>query len=172
MNFVQKSAEALRLPLRIFKLSANPQRELLEVQEAFSQLDRDYGINAVVAGNTVSNAKVQTLDALCRVCGMQLVVPLLGLKKETVLANVLQSGFTVMPVKVNVQQDAGDLLGTELEKGTVAPEIMAPVAASILGSIVLDGPIFSKRIRLGESQQVWTALQGLMVLQSFELEEK
>jgi diphthamide synthase (EF-2-diphthine--ammonia ligase) len=145
----------------------------LEVQEAFSQLERDYGIRGLITGDTVPASNLHQLEALCQVLGIQLLAPLLGSKKEAVLATALQSGFTVVPVRVAAEADSKELLGLELDRqalvsGVVAKENSEP----ILGAMVLDAPFFSKRIRVSDSQQVWTAVQGLMVFNSVELEEK
>lgn len=173
LHFVEKAAEALRLPLRIFRLSGRRETELLEVQEAFLQLERDYGIRGLVTGDTIVGPNFQQLDALCRVLGIQLLAPLLGVKKEVVLANALQSGFTVVPVRVSAESESKELLGMELDRQSLASGVVAhPFSAPILGAMVLDAPFFSKRIRVAESQQIWTALQGLLVMNSLELEEK
>lgn len=173
IRFVEKAAESLRLPLRVFRLSGNQKTELLEVQEAFLQLERDYGIRGLITGDTVLGHNFQQLDALCQVLGIKLLAPLLGAKKEAVLANALQYGFTVVPVRVTTESESKDLLGVELDQQALVSGVVAQDCSdSILGAMVLDAPFFSKRIRVSESRQVWTALQGLLVLNSVELEEK
>ncbi len=173
MRFVEKAAESLCLPLRIFRLSGKKQTELLEVQEAFSQLERDYGIRGLITGDTTPAANLHQLEALCQVLGIQLIAPLLGTKKEAVLANALQSGFTVVPVRVTAESESKELLGVELDRESLVSGVVAHgYSEPILGAMVLDAPFFSKRIRVSESQQVWTALQGLVVFNSVELEEK
>jgi diphthamide synthase (EF-2-diphthine--ammonia ligase) len=86
-SLVEKQAESLRLPLRVFRLSGKKQAELLELQEAFSQLERDYGIRGMVIGDSVPRPRFSQLDALCRVLGIQLLAPLLEERKETIALN-------------------------------------------------------------------------------------
>ncbi|MCD6312987.1 MAG: diphthine--ammonia ligase [Thaumarchaeota archaeon] len=137
-------------------------------------------IDGLLSGVARSRAQYDSFKVLCSEMGLRFVTPLWGLEPIKLLERMISEGFTIMIVGVAAEGLGKDLLGRILDEKMIAflKELWKRYGVSPLGeggefeSLVVDAPIFRKRIEILDYEICWTGYSGFMKIKSARLVEK
>ncbi|MFQ5951717.1 MAG: diphthine--ammonia ligase, partial [Candidatus Geothermarchaeales archaeon] len=116
----------------------------------------------------------------CRKAGLGCLSPLWGVEPAEYMRVLIRTRFDVMIVGVSAFGLGRDWLGRRLDEGMV-DELVAlnrkyGVHVAFEGgeaeTFVLDSPLFRKRIKLLETEEVWLGDRGRLTIKGAELVDK
>jgi predicted ATP pyrophosphatase (TIGR00289 family) len=169
-------AEALGVPLIRSATSGEPERELDDLVRTLSKVDAD----GVVSGAVASQYQKSRIDSVCRRLGLQSLAPLWGLPPEEVLEAEVDAGFEILITAVAAEGLDARWLGKTLARQSLGGFLetcrrfrINPVGeGGEFETLVLDGPIFKKKIRVVRAEKRWMGTRGYYLIERAELEDK
>ena len=111
----------------------------------------------VSIGNDLAERHRKWVDSVCRPLGMHYYLPLWNEDRETMLHDLIDSGFKAVIIAADDQSLGKDWLGLELDNDLLA-ELKSRHDNSPTGEVgayhtlVVDGPVFNKRLEITESE--------------------
>ncbi len=162
VTFTRYHGKALGIPLLTTKTSGVKEKELKELFEILKLAKKKYGIEGVTAGALASDYQKQRVEKICRKLKLKCFAPYWHCDIEEYLQEIIDAGFKVVITAIAAEGLGKELLGKEL-----TPELLSELKQICkktrfhLGfeggeaeSIVLDGPIFKKRLEIVDSEIV------------------
>lgn len=161
-------AECMGFPYKAAVVSGVEEEEVDELQDVLRSLD----IDGVVTGAVASEYQKTRIDTVCENLGLHSFAPLWHKSPLQLMRDILAAGFKFMFVGVAAEGlDEGWLgriiEGEDLEKLVLLEE---KFGVSVCGeggefeSLVLDGPIFNKRIVFDDIVKHWDGQSGTLEL--------
>ncbi len=155
------SSEAVGIPviqLKSEKIGAKEEAD--ELKQVFSELDVDA---FVVGGVGLQETQIREWRRVAQEAGKDLIVPYKDMTSEQLFDKTIDSGFDIMITDVATDGLGPEWIGKKLTKDNMGEfkDLSRKFGFDILGeggyynSLVLDGPIFSKRIEILNSKKVW-----------------
>lgn len=174
-------SEALGIPLLQAKTSGVKEKELEDLKKIISAAREKYGIEGVVAGALASDYQKDRVERICKELGLACFAPYWHYDIEEYLKEIIASGFRVIITSVSAEGLGEELLGKELDLEMV--ERLKAISSRTkfhLGfeggeaeTMVLDGPIFKKRIEILEAEKVMESRNsGCLRIRKLELVRK
>lgn len=157
-KLIKAQAAALNLPLNQKRVTWDTYER--SFREALKELKLQ-GVNTLINGDIDLPEGVAWNRRMCREIGMRLMMPLENMDPERLLTEFIGAGFKAIIVCVNTSTPAKDWLGDEIDIAFLA-RLHGEPDGSIhfcgeLGefhTVVTDGPIFTERIEIIESNPV------------------
>lgn len=159
-------SEAMGIPLKQFEVSGDEKEELAALQDTLKELD----VEGLVTGAVASDYQWSRFNRLEEVIGLKVFSPLWRKDQRRVLEDIISAGFDVIIVGVSaegldeswlgrrIDEDClEDLEGLNLEKG-----INISGEGGEYETLVLDGPNFSKRLDIKDSEKDWDGNRGFL----------
>ncbi len=155
------SAEALGIPvIQINSQKIGPKEEADELEQIFKKLKVDA---ILVGGVGLQKTQIREWRRVAGKFGIKLIVPYENLTSEELFDKTINSGFDIMLTDVATDGLGPEWLGKRLNKENVEEfkRLSKKFGFDILGeggyynSLVLDGPIFNKRIEILNSKKIW-----------------
>ncbi|HDD42817.1 MAG TPA: diphthine--ammonia ligase [Nitrososphaeria archaeon] len=137
-------------------------------------------VDGLLSGVTRSRAQYDAFRGLCSKRGLRFVAPLWSSDPIKLLERMVSEGFTVMIVGVAAEGLGKDVLGKILDGRMIAflKELWEKYGVNPLGeggefeTLVIDAPIFRKRVEILDYEIRWSGYSGLMKIKSARLIEK
>jgi len=156
--------------------SGEKERELDDLREALRPLD----VDGVVAGAIASSYQHERVSRICGELGLDVVAPLWGMDSDALMADLLRSGYSVMVVGVYADGMGPEWLGRILDRSAISEleslRARHGIAISFEGgeaeTLVVDCPIFSRRIVVEEAEVEWEVCRGEYLVSRASLEAK
>jgi diphthine-ammonia ligase len=155
-------AEALGIPLLQGKTSGVKEKELEDLEKIIAVAKEKFKIEGVVAGALASDYQKDRVVKICKELDLECFAPYWHHDPEEYLKEIIAAGFKVVITSISAEGLTEDLLGKELNLEMV--EKLKKISSKTkfhLGfeggeaeTIVLDGPIFKKRLEIVESENV------------------
>jgi ABC transporter with metal-binding/Fe-S-binding domain ATP-binding protein len=169
-------AEAMGVDFVKKGTSGEKERELEDLRAALIDLD----IDGVVTGAIASNYQRSRIEAICQDLDLNCHNPLWHTDQKRVLEDVVDAGFRVMFVGVYAEGLGMDWLGRELDADALLEleAIAQKYGINVSGeggeyeTLVVDGPNFSKRLEILESQVQWESMSGTLYVKETRLVDK
>ena len=163
-ELIDLQAEAIGIPL--MKRWA----EVSEYKARFIDMLRDLkkeGITAgvfgdVSVGNSDSEEHINWIESVCQPAGIEIILPLWNQDRESLIRDVIDKGFEAVIIAADKKYLGPSWLGRKLDNELLS-ELKTRYDNSHDGKVgyyhtlVLDGPIFKKRLHIAEADVV---LQG------------
>lgn len=174
-------AEALGFPLVEQETTGEKEKELSDLKEALVLAKKKYGIEGIVTGALFSNYQRERIEKLADSVGLKIFSPLWHMEQELEFRNVLDSGFKVMLSSIAADGLDKSWLGKEISHDDInkLTKLNLKIGINIAGeggefeSLVVDGPIFSKRIKIIDSEIIEEGKNSArFVVKKAELEDK
>jgi len=169
-------SEAIDIPL-VSGVSFSHQDELTLLKTLLQDAEAD----GVVAGTIASNYQMSRLKRLCAQLELQLYAPLWNKGSERLL-RAMASSMDIMVVQVAAYGMNESWLGRKLDEGAVddLSVLHRKHGVHIMGeggeyeTLVLDAPIFKRRIKVMNYDKKWFSEQwrGSLEIHEFKLEDK
>jgi len=169
-------AETVGIRLVKAETAAVKEEEVEDLKRLLATLN----IEGVVSGAIASQYQKQRIDRICQELNLASIAPLwqnspLQLLKETVDLN-----FEAIIVGVYAYGFDQTWLGREINSTTIEAlkELNKKYGISLVGeggeyeTLVLDAPIFSKRIEILEKEKVWKDQSGYLLVKKAKLVDK
>ncbi|MFH1256889.1 MAG: diphthine--ammonia ligase [Candidatus Diapherotrites archaeon] len=180
IHLTELAAEAMGLPLVTVKTSKGKEDELKPLKEALEKLRDEKGIEGVLTGALASVYQASRIEKICKELGLASVNPLWKKNQKEYLQELIESQFKVMVVGVYAAGLDEKWLGRLLDKKALVElsalekkfKISVGGEGGELETLVLDCPLFSKKIEILESEKKWDGTRGELVVKKAALREK
>jgi ABC transporter with metal-binding/Fe-S-binding domain ATP-binding protein len=181
VEFTKFHSEALGIPLITAATSGVKEEELEDLKKMVSVAKEKYAIEGVVAGALASSYQKDRVARICQELKLECFSPYWHHNPEKYLEEVILSGFKVIITAVAAEGLGEELLGKELTL-----QLMQKLKAvnkntgfhlafegGEAETIVLDGPIFKKRIEIIEAEKIMeTRNSGYLKIKKVRLVSK
>lgn len=169
-------SKALDIPLVKAETSGIKEKELDDLKKLLASLD----VDGVVTGAIASSYQKQRIDKLCDELGIESVAPLWHQDPLEIMYELLDLKFKVIIVGVYAYGLDQTWLGKEITPETLDKlvQLNKKFQISLVGeggeyeSLVLDAPIFKKRIEISESESSYENSSGVLVIKEVKLVNK
>jgi asparagine synthase (glutamine-hydrolysing) len=157
VNLTKLQAEALDIPRIEQQTEGIKERELDELEEALRKAKEKYQIEGVVMGAIFSNYQRERTEKVCDRVGLKIFSPLWHIDQEMEMRQVVKE-FEIMFSSVAAQGLDSSWLGRRIteEDADRLVELNKKFGINVAGeggefeSLVLDGPLFKKRIKIDD----------------------
>jgi ABC transporter with metal-binding/Fe-S-binding domain ATP-binding protein len=161
LEITKLQAESMGLKQIVQRTEGKKEEELMDLEKALSKIKDE--IDAVVTGAVASNYQKTRVDKICQKLNLKHISPLWGMNPENLLREMISSGFNIILTGVASEGLGQDWIGKSIDENAVNQlkklNERFGVNISFEGgeaeSLVLDGPIFKKRIEITDSEKVW-----------------
>jgi len=159
IRLTELSAEAIGISLVSRETSGVKEKEIKDMEKVLKVLD----IDAVACGGIFSNYQKSRIEKVCKDLNLKLLAPFWQTNPETFIKETIDLGFDVRIVGVYAEGFDKTWLGKKLDKKTFDDLISLNKKheISIVGeggeyeTLVVDGPIFKKKIKIIDSEKIW-----------------
>ncbi len=179
---LDRQAEALGIPLERFHTKGEKEKELGDLTAFLKKMKEKYGLDGIVSGAIASQYQKSRVDKICEELGIASIAPIWGINQEVYLRTLLKSNFKVIIIKVAADGLGKDWLGRMLDESAVTElvKLNKKFGINVSGeggeyeSLVIDCPIFAKKIEVGSSAKMWDEKDktGYLEIQNAVLEDK
>jgi asparagine synthase (glutamine-hydrolysing) len=161
IELVEQQAEAIGLPLIMKETSGEKEKELEDLQAAFREARKKYGIEGVITGALWSNYQKERIERIAAAENLKVFSPLWHINQETEMRLVV-TNFELIFTGISAYGLDKSWLGRRITEDDLDKlvELDKRVKINIAGeggefeSLVLDGPMFKKRLVIVESEIV------------------
>lgn len=169
---VKHIAESVGIEFHQYRISDDP-LELLDVIESFDE-------PVVISGAIASEYQKTRIDMVCTYAGKVHYAPLWRKDPFSILHEIIHSGFRVIFVSVSAEGLGENLLGREIDENTVEDLRFLSNKYGIHPSgeggeyetLVIDGPIFRKKLSIRKYEIEWKGSYGIMKIEEVDLLDK
>ena len=179
IHITELSSQAMGIPLIKAKTYGVKEKELDDLKSVLNKL-KDKGVEAIFAGALASEYQKSRIDQLCKDLGLMSNAPLWHIDPKEYMEEIIDSGFEVIIISVSAEGLDESWLGRRIDHELLEEIINLNSKYGMhmafeggeAETLVLDCPIFKKRIKIIESSNVWDRDSGYLMITKAELENK
>lgn len=157
-------SEAMGIPIKQVEVSGEPEEELEALKDVLKELD----VEGLMTGAIASDFQWSRFNRICEEIGIECYSPVWRKDQMRVLRDIVEAGFEIIVVGVSAEGLDESWLGRTIDDGCLKDlerlEREKGINPSGEGgeyeTLVLDGPDFSKRIRIEDFRRVWDGKRG------------
>jgi predicted ATP pyrophosphatase (TIGR00289 family) len=179
IHITELSAEAMNIPLITAKTHGEKEKELDDLKCVLMEL-KNKGVEAIFAGALASEYQKSRIDQLCNEIGLESHAPLWHRDPKEYMEEIIDLGFEVILVGVSAEGLDESWLGRKVDNKLLEDIIVLNSKYGMhmafeggeAETLVLDCPIFKKRIKIIESSNLWDRDSGHLLISKAVLEDK
>lgn len=179
IHITELSSQAMGIPLIKAKTLGEKEKELNDLKNILNEL-KDKGVEAIFAGALASEYQKSRIDQLCLDIGLESFAPLWHRDPKEYMEEIIELGFEVILISVSAEGLDESWLGRKIDSKLLDEIIILNSKYGIhmafeggeAETLVLDCPIFNKRIKIVESTNVWDRDSGHLLITDAVLEKK
>ncbi|WP_432703929.1 TIGR00289 family protein [Methanothermobacter thermautotrophicus] len=172
-------AEAVGIPLIESRTAGVEEEEVEDLAGTLKTL-RERGVEAVYSGALYSEYQKSRIDSICRRLGLRSVAPLWHRDPLDYMEEIVDLGFRVMVTAVAAEGLDESWLGRIVDRKMIDEladlseryGINPTFEGGEAESLVLDGPIFKKRLEIFEYEKKWFFDNGFLDIKRAVLVDK
>lgn len=172
-------AEAMDIPIISVETDGIKEEELKDLKGGFEKL-KDLGIEAIYTGALYSNYQKSRIEKLADEVGLKAVSPYWHVDELEYMNLIVSLGFDVIISGVSAYGLDEKWLGRKIDEKCIDDLIRLNEKVGInlafeggeAETLVLDGPIFKKRVKILNDKKQWHVDSGLYIIEDAILEEK
>jgi len=178
IRLTELSSEAIDIPLISKETSGKKEEEVEDLKKVLEVLD----VDTVACGGMFSEYQKTRFEKICKELNLKLLAPFWHTNPEKFLKDTIDLGFDVRMIGVYAEGFDESWLGKKIDKKTLEDlkELNRKYGINLIGeggeyeSLVIDGPIFKKKIKIINSEKVWDekTQSGYLKIKKAVLEEK
>jgi diphthine-ammonia ligase len=176
IHLVDLFADAVEIPLVKAETFGIKEKEVEDLKHLIEKLD----VEGVVSGAVASNYQRTRIERVCRQLRLKSVTPLWHENELGILNEILDLKFEVIVTGVYAYGFNREWLGREIDERAVKDlmELNRKYGISLVGeggeyeTLVLDAPLFRKRIKIIKAEKVWENQSGYFLITGAKLESK
>lgn len=175
MAIMQSLSIGIRLVTK--KTEGKKEKELEDLKNVLESLKGE--IEGVVVGAIASKYQKDRVSKICKSLKLKMIAPLWGKKPELLWKRILDAGFEVMITSVSADGLGKEWLGKVIDKKNL--EKLKKVArkhkihlsgeGGEFETLVLNGPIFKRRLKIISSEIEWDGDSGRFVIKDAKLKD-
>jgi diphthine-ammonia ligase len=159
IDLVDLQAKSIGIPLLKYETQGLKEKELEDLRDALKEAKDKYGIQGVVTGALFSNYQRDRIEKICDSLSLKIFAPLWHVPQEIELKEILDDGFEVWMSSIAAYGLDKSFLNKKLDikDWQKLVDLDNKFGFNVAGeggeyeSLVLDGPIFSKKIEIIDS---------------------
>lgn len=179
IHITELSAEAMGIPLIKKVTKGIKEEELEDLKNILIEL-KDKGVEAIYSGALFSVYQKSRIDAICEDLGLKSCAPLWHRDPTEYMEEIIDLGFEFIITSVAAEGLDESWLGKKIDKDALDEivelnkkyKIHIGFEGGEAETLVLDGPIFNKKIKVIESENVWEGDSGYFLIKKAELADK
>ena len=179
IHITELSSMAMGIPLIKVKTLGLKEMELNDLKDVLIDL-KDKGVEAIFAGALASEYQKSRIDQLCSDIGLESNAPLWHRDPKESMEEIVDLGFEVIIISVSAEGLDESWLGKRIDSKLLEDIIILNSKYGMhmafeggeAETLVLDCPIFEKRIKILESSNVWDRDSGYLLINDAVLEDK
>ncbi|HDQ06897.1 MAG TPA: TIGR00289 family protein [Candidatus Bathyarchaeota archaeon] len=176
IHLAEHISRAVEIPLVTAETSGIKEEEVEDLKKLLASLD----VEGVVSGAIASSYQKQRIQKVCNELGLESVTPLWHEEPLDLMNELIDLKFKVIIMGVYAYGFDKSWLGREINSATLEKlvELNERYQISLVGeggeyeSLVLDAPIFRKRIEIIESEISYENGSGILVVKEAKLVDK
>lgn len=176
----EMQARAMGIPILSWTTEGRKEEELQDLAAAISAARDRYGIEGIVTGAIESVYQAARVQRICRDLDLWCCSPLWQINQIDYLRLLLKQGFSVIISGVYAYPFDQSWLGATLSEERIQIlqslqkkyKINPSGEGGELETLVLDGPIFHKRIEIMKASQIYANHRGQFIIEKARLAEK
>ena len=180
MHLVEEQAKLMSIPMTYIKTKGVKEEELNDIKSSLMKLKKENGIDGVVTGAVASVYQKSRIDDICKELGLKSIAPIWGMPLGQSVADMIEEGFEIIIVAVAAPPLDEKWLGRKLDKKCLEELMILNKKYGIhpngeggeFESLVLDCPLFSKKIVIKESEKHYSGNSGHLEIKKIELVAK
>jgi predicted ATP pyrophosphatase (TIGR00289 family) len=179
IHITELSSEAMGIPLIKAKTHGVKEKELDDLKKILNEL-KVRGVRAIFTGALASEYQKSRIDQLCTDLGLISNAPLWHVDPKDYMEEIIDLGFEVIIISVSAEGLDESWLGRKIDHELLDELIILnnkygmhmAFEGGEAETLVLDCPIFKKRINILASSTVWDRDNGYLSITEAELENK
>ena len=172
-------AEALNIPIMSVETDGIKEEELEDLRDAFVEL-KNSGVEAIYTGALYSVYQKSRIEKLGDEVGLKIISPYWHVNELEYMREIVSSGFKIIISGVAAWGLDESWLGRiiddeaidELVKLNEKYGIDLAFEGGEAETLVIDGPIFEKRLKILKYKKEWHLDSGVYIIEDAVLEEK
>jgi diphthine-ammonia ligase len=176
IRLVDLFAEAVGIPLVKAETSGVKEEEVEDLKRLIAGLD----VDGVVSGAIASEYQKGRVERICEELSLKCISPLWHRNPLDILREIVELKFDVIITGVYAYGFNKEWLGRRIDDAAISDliELNRKYGVSLVGeggeyeTLVLDAPLFKKRIKIIEAEKVWKGQIGYFLVKRAELESK
>jgi len=176
IHLADKLAEAIEIPLAKMVTKGEKEDELDDLKNILSELD----IDGVISGAIASEYQRTGIEKICYELGIKSFTPLWHKDQELILREQVNAGFEIVIVGVFAQGFTESWLGRIIDLSCIDElvKLRDKHGINVAGeggefeTLVLDGPLFKKKLVLDETIREWERDSGTLLVKKAHLIDK
>ena len=176
VHLIPMIAESIGLPLLMKESDAEKEKELEDLKELILKA----GIDAIVSGAIASEYQRTRIEKICHEAGVKSFMPLWHKNQKQLLKEMIDAGFVIAIDTVAAEGLDENFLGMIIDGGVFKKmEKVADKYKINMGceggeyeTLVLDCPMYKKRIEILEAEKKWNGMRGIFESKKARLVEK
>jgi ABC transporter with metal-binding/Fe-S-binding domain ATP-binding protein len=169
-------SRCLNIQLVSKESAGEKEKEVDDLKILLNNLDAD----GVVCGAIASNYQKERVEKVCEELRLKLITPLWGINSEELLREIVKSGFEVIITAVAAEGFDESWLGRRIDEKCIKDlvELNKKFHINVAGdggeyeSLVLDCPLFTKKLLITKTEKVWKTDNGVYNIIDAKLIEK
>jgi ABC transporter with metal-binding/Fe-S-binding domain ATP-binding protein len=180
IHLTKAQAKAIGLPLVEIETEGKKEEELKDLRKAIEIAREKFKIEGVVTGAVQSNYQMTRIQRICGELGLKCFNPLWQVNQKEYMREFLSLGFKAIISGVFSYPFDESWLGRPMDEKTIEElvKLSEQFGITLVGeggefeSLVLDGPIFKKRIEIVRASKEYKNYNGVYKVWDVRLVEK
>jgi len=176
IRLVDLFAEAVDIPLAKAETSGVKEEEVEDLKRLIEKL----GVEGLVSGAIASEYQKARVEQICEVLNLKCISPLWHKNPIDILREIIKLKFDVIITGVSAYGFDPEWLARRIDDAALKDliELNRKYGISVVGeggeyeTLVLNGPLFKKRITIIEGKKVWKDQSGYFSVKTAILENK
>lgn len=177
LSVLQQQSEALGIPLLHNPTGEDPYA--VAFTRAIEEMKKD-GLEGGIFGDIDLDQHREWVENICHESGIEAYLPLWGMSQDDVMDDFLKSGFVAIIIACNEKYLGEEWLGQKVDNDFIShlKELQKTTDITVCGesgeyhTLVIDGPIFNKRIEIQETANLFNNGYWFLEIQKSELKGK
>jgi predicted ATP pyrophosphatase (TIGR00289 family) len=179
IHITELSAQAMDIPLIKGITKGEEEKEVDDLKDALINL-KNLGVEAIYSGALYSVYQKSRIDKICDDIGLHSMAPLWQRDSEEYMRELIELGFEIILTGVAAEGLDESWLGRKVDEESLEELIKLNDKFGIniafeggeAETLVLDCPIFNKKIKILESKKNWSYDNGFLDIQDAILVDK
>jgi asparagine synthase (glutamine-hydrolysing) len=180
IELAKLQAKAMNLPLIEVKTKGNKEEELKDLKKAIKQAVKQHQIEGVVSGALYSTYQRDRIQKITESLQLKNFNPLWHINQEEYLKDLIKANFNIIITQIAADGLDKSWLGKTLNQGTInnlkklhkINKIHLTGEGGEFETLVLDCPLFTKKIKIRAKKQMETQHVGNLTVNKASLESK
>lgn len=172
-------AKSLEIPIFTVETQGIKEEELKDLRAAFEKL-KDLGVEAVYTGALYSTYQKSRIEKLGDEIGLKIISPYWHVDELEYMRTIVSLGFEVIISGVFAYGLDESWLGRRIDDKAIEELVKINEKIGInlafeggeAETLVIDGPIFKKRINILKDYKQWHLDSGVYIIEEAQLEDK